>query len=82
MGLLLLSISAVILWWRRRSVGVLGAPLPTGKPRWSFALGIAVLALAVYLPAMAISLMLVLLVERLILLRVASTRRWLGLAPA
>jgi hypothetical protein len=31
-GLLLLSASAVILWWRRRTVGVLGA---ASRPRFS-----------------------------------------------
>src|SRR5260370_19237939 len=44
MGLLLLSASAVILWWRRRAVGVLGAPIPTSRPRFSWALAALIVA--------------------------------------
>ena len=82
LGLITLSISAIVMWWRRRQVGVLGAPLPIGKPRLSFALVSAVVALAVYLPEMAISLALVLLLEKTVFLRIPAVSRWLGLAPA
>jgi uncharacterized iron-regulated membrane protein len=78
-GLILLSTSAVILWWRRRNVGLLGAPVPTGRPRWTFALVAAIVALAVYLPAMGFSLVFVVLLERFVLSRIASVSRWLGL---
>jgi uncharacterized iron-regulated membrane protein len=80
LGLITLSISAIVMWWRRRKVGVLGAPLPIGKPRWSFALVTAVLALAIYLPEMAISLAMILLLERMVFSRMPAVRRWLGLA--
>lgn len=80
MGLVLLSVSAVVLWWRRRHVGVLGAPAPLARPRWSFALVVAVVALAIYLPAMAFSLIAVLLLEWMVLSRVRAVSRWLGLA--
>jgi uncharacterized iron-regulated membrane protein len=82
MGLILLSISAVILWWRRRAVGVLGAPVPLGKPRWPVALVAAILALAAYLPAMLVSLIVVLALERFVFSRIPGVRRWLGLSPA
>ena len=81
MGLNLLSVSAVILWWRRRHVGVLGAPVPAGRPTWAVPLIAAVLALAVYLPEMAYSLVLVLCLERFALRRVPAVQRWLGLQP-
>ncbi|MEZ2348235.1 PepSY-associated TM helix domain-containing protein [Terriglobus sp. RCC_193] len=80
MGLVLLSTSAIVLWWRRRHVGVLGAPVPLVRPRWSFALAAVVLALAAYLPAMAFSLIAVLLLEWTVLSRVPAVSRWLGLA--
>ncbi|SDF64086.1 PepSY-associated TM helix domain-containing protein [Terriglobus roseus] len=80
MGLVLLCVSAVILWWRRRHVGVLGAPVPLARPRWSFALVAAVLTLAIYLPAMAFSLIAVLLLESTVLSRVPAIGRWLGLS--
>lgn len=82
LGLITLCVSAVALWWRRRLAGALGAPVPMARPRWSFALFAAVLALAVYLPEMGISLILTLLTERFILSRIPATQRWLGLSPA
>lgn len=80
MGLVTLCISAVILWWRRRSVGVLGAPIPLAKPGWPFALVAAILALALYLPAMAASLVVVVLLEKFVFSRIHPVKRWLGLA--
>jgi uncharacterized iron-regulated membrane protein len=80
MGLVTLSLSATILWWRRRAVGVLGAPLPTGKPRWSFILIAFIAGLALYLPAMTASLVVVLLLEKLIFARIPPISRWLGLS--
>jgi len=82
MGLLLLSVSAVVLWWRRRAVGVLGAPIPTSRPRFSWALAALILAFGMYLPMLGISLILVLLTERFVLRKISSTRRWLGLSSA
>jgi uncharacterized iron-regulated membrane protein len=82
LGLITLSISAIVMWWRRRQVGVLGAPLPIGKPHWSFALVAAIIALALYLPEMAISLALVLSLERFVFSRIPAVSRWLGLAQA
>ena len=82
LGLITLCASAVVLWWRRRHAGVLGAPVPMERPRWAFPLLAAVLALAIYLPELGISLILTLLAERFILSRIPSTQRWLGLAPA
>ena len=46
LGLITLCVSAVVLWWRRRLAGVLGAPIPMERPRWSVALIAAVLTLA------------------------------------
>jgi uncharacterized iron-regulated membrane protein len=82
MGLVTLCVSAVVLWWRRRSVGVLGAPTPQTKPRYPLVIAVAVLALAIYLPEMAASLILVLLLERVLLSRIPTVSRWLGLVPA
>jgi uncharacterized iron-regulated membrane protein len=82
MGLIALSISALVLWWRRRNAGVLGAPIPIARPRWSFALIAVIGALALYLPAMAASLVAIVLLEKLVFSRIPSVRRWLGLSPA
>lgn len=82
MGLLTLCMSAAVLWWRRRHVGVLGAPVAMARPGWSVALVLSVLALAVYLPAMGFSLIAVVLLEWAVLSRVPSVSRWLGLTAA
>lgn len=80
-GLVLLSISAVILWWRRRGAGLLGAPLPIRKARFSWALAMLLAAFGLYLPMLGASLVVVLTIERLVLRRVPSIQRWLGLQP-
>jgi len=82
MGLVTLSCSAIVLWWRRRQIGVLGAPIPLGKPRWTFALVAVIVALAIYLPAMAVSLTTVILLEKFLFSRIPSVSRWLGLSAA
>jgi len=82
LGLLTLSGSAVVLWWRRRADGVLGAPIPDGRPRWSLGLAGVVIILGLLLPEFGASLLLVLLVERLLLRRIPLLARWLGLRAA
>jgi uncharacterized iron-regulated membrane protein len=52
------------------------------KPRWPFAVAASIVALALYLPAMAASLLVVILLEKFIFSKIPSARRWLGLAPA
>ncbi len=74
--LMLLSISSVALWWRRRTPGTLGAPRAAVRPAlaWSFAAMVA--AMAVMLPLFGASLLLVLLIDRIL---PARPRAWLGL---
>ena len=80
LGLILLCVSAVVLWWRRRATGVLGAPVALRRSRFSFGLAALVISLGLSLPMMGGSLILVLLVERFALKRIPSARQWLGLA--
>ncbi len=81
-SLLTVSVSAVVLWWRRRATGVLGAPVPLGRPRFSAGLLAIVIMLGVLLPLFGASLVLVALLERLILRRLPGIRDWLGLRLA
>ena len=77
---MLLSVSSIVLWWRRRDIGVLGAP-PAGRTRVAYAyplLGIIVL-LGVLLPFLGITLMAVLLLDQWVLRYIPSARRFLGL---
>ena len=78
-GLATASVSAALLWWRQRTRGILGAPLPIGQPRFSAGLLIIVLILAVLLPEFGISLFVVLVIERLVLRNIPPIARWLGL---
>jgi uncharacterized iron-regulated membrane protein len=78
-GLFTASVSAAILWWRRRADGVLGAPLPMASPRFSLGLLAIIVVLGVLLPLLGASLVAVLVIETVVLSRVPFVRRWLGL---
>lgn len=78
-GLFLCSISAVVLWWRRRPYGVLGAPAPLGRLRFSTGLLALVIILGVLLPLLGASLLVMLFLDRFVLRRVPGVRTWLGL---
>ncbi len=79
LSLLAVSVSAVVLWWRRRPNGVLGAPAPTRPPRFSTGLLAIVLMLALLLPLLGASLLAVFLLERLVLRSLPGIRYWLGM---
>lgn len=78
-GLNLMCVSGLILWWRRRDQGVLGAPKVTLSPRISFGLITLIVLIGIYLPLFGASLLAVLLAEKLVLSRIPPLRDWLGL---
>lgn len=78
--LVLLAASGAVLWWRRRPVGLLGAPLPLSRPRYGAGLVAAIVALALAMPMFGATLLLVLAVEAGVLRRLPGARRWLGLS--
>lgn len=80
-GLVVLSASATVMWWRRRPADMLGAPRRAAQPRFSVMLAVGIAMLALLLPLFGLSLILVLAIERVLLPRIPSARRWLGLAP-
>lgn len=81
LGLLLVSLSGIVLWWRRSSPGKIGAPVMTrGAAQTGYALTGFILMLGVLLPMLGLSLLVVLLVERLILRRIPAVRSYLDLA--
>jgi uncharacterized iron-regulated membrane protein len=78
-GLMTLSLSALVLWWRRRPQGVLGAPpAPVDVHYPIILLGILAL-LGLYLPLMGASMLTLWLLERCVLSRIAPMRNFLGL---
>jgi uncharacterized iron-regulated membrane protein len=80
--LMLVSISSAVLWWRRRPDGVLGAPIPTGRPRFGRSFAAMLISLGLLLPLLGLSLIAVLVNERLLLRRLPAASRWLGLRTA
>jgi len=82
LGLVTLSLSGLILWWKRKPEGVLGAPAPLAPVRFSAALITLTVVLGVYFPFLGASILLVALTERHLLRRIPTTRHWLGLEPA
>ncbi|MEC4595228.1 PepSY domain-containing protein [Nitrospirillum amazonense] len=79
LGVLLVAVSAAVMWWRRRPVGRLGAPPQGARPRFSALLAISIVALALLIPLFGVSLLLVLGLETALLRRFPTVRRWLGL---
>jgi uncharacterized iron-regulated membrane protein len=82
LGLILMSIAALVLWWRRRQPGELGAPRALPRARYAFALLCIVIVMGVLLPMFGLSLLFVLILERGVLRHRAGARRVLGLRSA
>ncbi len=79
LGLLTLSFSAVVLWWRRRPAGVLGAPPAHAATRYPVVLITSLIVLGIVLPLLGGSMLLVLLLEWACLRRLPRARHFLGL---
>lgn len=79
LGLVLVSVSALILWQRRKPLGELGAPGSVPGTRVAKPV-IAIIAIfALLLPLFAISLLAILLLESLVLRHFTASKKWLGL---
>jgi uncharacterized iron-regulated membrane protein len=82
-GMLTLTVSAIALWWRRRSPGLLGAPAVPSEARPIARILIAlIIALGVLLPFLGLALLVVLVLERVVLRRIPAACRFLGLSPS
>jgi len=75
-----LAISSFVLWRKRRPRGKVGAPTLPAVPARIGGVVVIITGLALMLPMLALSLALVLLIERAVLRRLPTARRWLGLA--
>ncbi|MCW6537044.1 PepSY-associated TM helix domain-containing protein [Sphingomonas lycopersici] len=80
--LIALAASGAVMWWRRRPIGLLGAPIPLSRPRFGVALVAAIAALGLYLPLFGATLIAMLALEWMVLRRWRVTRQWLGLSRA
>ncbi|MFA6113357.1 MAG: PepSY domain-containing protein [Sphingomonas sp.] len=81
LGLILLSVSSVVMWWRRRPGDVLGAPPPLASRPVAIGFVAVLVGLGLFLPLLGVTLVAVLLTERLVLRRLPGARHWLGLRP-
>lgn len=80
--LMTLSVTGFIMWRRRKPTGQLGAPSPAKLPTRMGGTVVLMIALAAFLPMLAISLVLMLALKFIILRRLSSTAHWLGLQMA
>jgi uncharacterized iron-regulated membrane protein len=78
-SLVTLSLTGLIMWWKRRPDYVLGAPAPIRRVRFSAGLVALMIAFGIYFPFLGGSMILVGLTERFVLRRIPATQRWLGL---
>jgi uncharacterized iron-regulated membrane protein len=69
------------MWRRRGPAGVLGTPERLTNVNAARGVGLAILALGVFMPVLGASLILVALIEFLVLRRIPWVRTWLGLDP-
>jgi len=80
LGMITLSSSAAVLWWRRRPTGSIGAPSAHAGVRYPFVMIGLLVLFGLLLPLLGATMLIVLLLERLVLSRFATTRQFLGLA--
>jgi uncharacterized iron-regulated membrane protein len=79
LSLLTVSISAIVMWWRRREAGVLGAPGAMVRVPLARGIFVLLILLGILLPLLGLSMIAVLLLEKLVLSRLPATSRFLGL---
>lgn len=78
-GLVTMAVSGFVMWRRRKPQNALGAPPPAGVPARMGGVVVILLVLAVLLPLLAGSLVLLWLFERLLLPHVPRLAGWLGI---
>ncbi|EIZ81208.1 PepSY-associated TM helix family protein [Novosphingobium sp. Rr 2-17] len=77
-GLVTLCVSSIVLWWRRRPLGKLGAPQSLAPLRHSWALVALVLLLALAMPLFGLSLALAITTEWALKRLAPRLRIWAG----
>ncbi|WP_404482825.1 PepSY-associated TM helix domain-containing protein [Novosphingobium sp. BL-52-GroH] len=78
LGLVMMCVSSIVLWWRRRPATMLGAPLAMGRLQHSWGLVATVVALALAMPLFGLSLGMALVLETAIKRMSPRIRQWMG----
>lgn len=78
LGIVAIAITGLIMWWKRKPVNKLGAPSLPKNFRLVKGVGFLVIALGLLFPLVGISLVVVLLLDRLIIRRVPALKQWVG----
>ncbi|HEY6527465.1 MAG TPA: PepSY domain-containing protein [Cellvibrionaceae bacterium] len=78
LGLIIMSISGFIMWRKRAPTGALGAPPPLPDTALSTGFIAIILLAALLLPTLAVSLMLIITLEKTLLHRWPAAQKWLG----
>jgi uncharacterized iron-regulated membrane protein len=76
-GVILFVFSGVIMWWKRKPSGKLGAPSLPENFRLLKGVGIIVIALGIFFPLVGISLLVVLVLDKLIIKRIPALQNWI-----
>ena len=79
LGLIVVCVSAVSMWWKRRPDGELGARARIADSSIPVVLFVVIVALGVVLPLLGLTLIAIVLIERLALRKIAPVSRFLGL---
>jgi uncharacterized iron-regulated membrane protein len=79
LGAATLAVSSVVMWWKRRPAGVLGAPVRVAPVSFAPALVGFIVLLALAFPMLGVSILALALIEWTILRRLPGVRHWLGL---
>lgn len=82
LGLIVLSISGLVMWWRRKPAGGIGAPAALPEPAAARVVTAVTMTLGLLLPVLGLSLLMLLIVDWLLLRHCMRIRHWLGLSGA
>ena len=81
LALILMAVSGFIMWRRRKPEAELGAPRECRAPASLKGVALITLIMACVLPLLGLSLIALLLVEKLLLPLLPGVQSWLGIKP-